>query len=122
MRFDLTVHNPRRASHPGGLWDLGDAGSVFFRDLSLGLRLRGAAPRVRWTAESGTLADQTGAATLELYQDSSGGENWQSKNHVNRKGEVPLAFRGYRLRRDGVEETGLRASPIGPPGERRAAA
>jgi hypothetical protein len=113
VRLDLTVHNPRRAQHPGGLWDLGDGGSVLFCDLSLGLKLRGdSAPRVSWTAESGTLAEVTGAATLELYQDSSGGDNWRSRNHVNRHGDVPLAFRGYRLRRDGDEQTGLRASPV----------
>src|SRR5262249_11993798 len=37
VRFRLTVHNPRRARHRGGLWDLGDSGSVFFRDLALDL-------------------------------------------------------------------------------------
>ena len=28
-------------------------------------------------------------AALELYQDSSGGENWRSHNHLNRKRDVP---------------------------------
>jgi hypothetical protein len=34
----------------------------------------------------------------ELNQDSSGGSNWQSSNHVNRHGVVANSFRGYRLR------------------------
>src|SRR5262249_27764507 len=34
---------------------------------------------------------------LELYQDSSGGSNWQSSNHANRYGVVPNASCGYRL-------------------------
>ena len=29
VRFVLTLRNPRRAEHPGGLWDLGDGGSVY---------------------------------------------------------------------------------------------
>src|SRR5207244_1063179 len=31
VRVDFTLHNPRRARHPGGLWDLGDGGSLLFR-------------------------------------------------------------------------------------------
>src|SRR5207302_3219929 len=45
-------------------------------------------------------------------QDSSGGENWKSRNHVNRHGRVPCSFRGYRARHAGREERGLRASPV----------
>jgi hypothetical protein len=113
VRLDLTVHNPERARHPGGLWDLGDRGSVLFRDLSLELRLRSAAqPELSWTAEVGQPATTAGAGAWELYQDSSGGENWQSRNHVNRDGRIPVSFRGYRLRRDGEEQAGLRASPV----------
>ena len=40
VRMRLTVHNPNRARHPGGLWDLGDPGSILFRDLSLEVGLR----------------------------------------------------------------------------------
>jgi len=28
VRFHLTLRNPRKAKHPGGLWDLGNGGSV----------------------------------------------------------------------------------------------
>jgi hypothetical protein len=31
VRVRLTLHNPARAGHPGGIWDLGDPGSIFFR-------------------------------------------------------------------------------------------
>ncbi|HTU02723.1 MAG TPA: hypothetical protein VMG58_12935, partial [Candidatus Sulfotelmatobacter sp.] len=37
-RVALTLRNPRPAHHPGGLWDLGDPGSLYFRDLSLSAR------------------------------------------------------------------------------------
>jgi hypothetical protein len=113
VRFDLTVHNPRAARHSGGLWDLGDPGSVLFRDLSLELRLRSTTePRVSGSAEVGQEPATDGGADWELYQDSSGGENWRSRNHVNRRGEVPVSFRGYRLRCGKEERTGLRASPV----------
>ncbi len=112
VRFVITLRNPRKADHPGGLWDLGNGGSVYLRDASLSLALPPGddPPLIRCSAELGTpfvAAD----VSLELYQDSSGGENWRSHNHLNRKRVVPHAFRGYRLRRDGSEQSGLRATP-----------
>ncbi len=52
------------------------------------------------------------ARPFEIYQDSSGGENWRSRNHVDRYGEVPLQYRGYRVRSAEGESAGLRASPV----------
>src|SRR5262249_10311048 len=49
---------------------------------------------------------------VELYQDSSGGPNWRSSNHVNRKGVVPLSLAGYRLHAGDVEHMGKRATPV----------
>jgi hypothetical protein len=111
VRLRLTIHNPRRARHSGGLWDLGDPGSVFFRGLAVELALRESAPRLAWRAEPGQTLRTAAGGSLEIYQDSSGGENWQSRNHVNRHGQVPCHFRGYRVRADGWEEAGLRANP-----------
>ncbi|MBI3463902.1 MAG: hypothetical protein HY000_12720 [Planctomycetes bacterium] len=113
VRLDLTIHNPRRARHRGGLWDLGDRGSILFRDLSLELAVSAPArPLVSWTPEFGQAPRQDFSGRLELYQDSSGGDNWHSRNHVNREGRVPCTFRGYRVRTGNAEENGLRASPI----------
>lgn len=95
VRLELTLHNPRRAKHPGGLWDLGDAGSYLFQDLSLELTLHSPSPVIEWQAEP-ALEFLQSVDALELYQDSSGGEHWNSTNHVNAKGDVPLQFRGYR--------------------------
>ena len=112
VRCVLTVRNARRARHPGGYWELGDAGSVLIRDVSLVVRLEAEGPvRAAASPEPG-LALQEVAAPYELYQDSSGGESWQSAVHVNRYGEVPLQFRGYRIRSDQTESDGLRATPI----------
>jgi hypothetical protein len=113
VRLRLTVHNPRRARHRGGLWDLGDAGSVFFRDLSVTLTLADPTEvRIRWTAEPGQPVRESSHQPFEIYQDSSGGANWQSRNHVNRHGRVPVTLPGYRVRASAVEETGSRANPV----------
>ncbi len=39
VRFELTLRNARRADHPGGLWDLGNGGSIYLRDASLTVAL-----------------------------------------------------------------------------------
>jgi len=112
VRLRLTVHNPNRARHRGGLWDLGDPGSFLFRELAVDVNAAAQANRVLWKAETeGPLSPAPGH-TLEIYQDSSGGENWQSRNHVNRNGRVPCRFRGYRVQTAEGKSAGRRASPI----------
>jgi hypothetical protein len=112
VRFELTLRNPRKAEHPGGLWDLGNGGSVYLRDASLTVALPpgDGASCLRCSPEPGAAFEEL-ATPLELYQDSSGGENWKSSNHLNRKHEIPNTFRGYRLRTAGTERHGLRATP-----------
>src|SRR5262249_47567910 len=112
-RIDVMIHNPKRARHRHGLWDLGDPGSMLFRELSLRLSVAGVGqPTVTWQAEPDQAPLTTRGGFLEIYQDSSGGAHWDSNNHVNRNGQVPCSFRGYRVRADGQERVGLRASPL----------
>jgi hypothetical protein len=112
VRFDLMLRNPRKADHPGGLWDLGNGGSVYLRDASLTFALPPGEGAVRAHCSAELEAPFTEVALpLELYQDSSGGENWRSSNHLNRQGIVPTTFRGYRLRSGKTEHHGLRATP-----------
>jgi hypothetical protein len=109
----LTVRNTRAAGHPGGNWDLGNSGSVFLRDLSVAVRFPGGEGpvRVSCSAEPGQPLEPVGER-IELYQDSSGGENWNHRNHLSRERIVPHRFRGYRLvTGEGVHE-GLRATPV----------
>jgi hypothetical protein len=112
VRFHLTIRNPRKAEHPGGLWDLGNGGSIYLRDAALAVALPEGhgAPRAHCSVEAGTPFAEL-VLPLELYQDSSGGENWRSSNHINRRRVVPNTFRGYRLRSGGAEQQGLRATP-----------
>ena len=113
IRVQTTVKNPRRARHSGGYWDLGDPGSLFLRDLSLEFSIPAPAERkIEWIEEVEKRPVASQGDFLEIYQDSSGGRNWQSRNHINRDGEIPLSFRGYRVRSQERESYGLRASPV----------
>ncbi|MCA9116388.1 MAG: hypothetical protein KDA79_14985, partial [Planctomycetaceae bacterium] len=111
IRLEITLHNPGRARHRGGFWDLGDPGSRFLKGFSLKYILPGQAANIRWVETCDGQVNET-ASHLDVYQDSSGGENWNSRNHVNREGRVPLSFRGYRVRTSSGEHTGRRASPV----------
>jgi hypothetical protein len=112
VKMEFTVRNPRAAKHAGGLWDLGDPGSIFFQDLSLHLKLEEDKGTIYWAEESRATMKRAEGRALEIYQDSSGGKNWQSGNHVNRFGKVMNAFQGYRVRSDDdVILQGNRAQP-----------
>lgn len=109
---ELSVTNPRAARHPGGTWDLGDSGSAWLRDLSIELRTgAGATSPIVGSLDAGE-GPQPAADFFSVYQDSSGGENWQHLNHLNRHGRVASTFRGFRGRRGGGDIHGLRATPI----------
>ncbi len=114
VKMTFTLHNPRAAKHRGGLWDLGDPGSLYFNDLSLQVGLQTSGPvTTQWQAQPADAPGHTTGRDLVIYQDSSGGENWRSSNHVNRCGEVRHSFRGYRVSsEDKVIKEGLRASPL----------
>ena len=114
IRLVLTLRNPDRAVHEGGFWDLGDPGSVLLKDVSLSFALPPGAGEAAVYASPERSDGQWGEVCLpfEIYQDSSGGENWQSSNHINRERRVPTTFRGYRVRSGKMTASGLRATPI----------
>ncbi len=113
VRVVVTVRNPRAAGHPGGFWELGDPGSVYLRDLAFGLGLidRGE-PMAMWCSKEQEHPPEPVSLPFEIYQESSGGEQWQHPNHRNREGVVPLRWRGYRARSGASESNGDRATPI----------
>ena len=113
IQVELITHNPKRARHPGGLWDLGDPGSVYFRELAIETTL----PANDNTKVTPQAADENASvfhlSDFNLYQDSSGGENWQSRNHINSNGEISTQFCGYRLTNASeLQHEGKRANPL----------
>lgn len=114
VQLEFTIHNPQAARHPNNLWDLGDSGSIFFRELSFVFPyITGPGNELRCTPEPGAAELHiTGSHAMRLYQESSGGENWHSPNHRNRDGHEPMARQGYLLECNGIQDIpGLRATP-----------
>ena len=97
VRLEVQLHNPNAARHPGGLWDLDDRGTALFEDVSLSLKPTGRVADIRWYAEDSRDFHVETPKELTFYQDSSGGENWDSANHVDGAGEPTVTFRGYRV-------------------------
>lgn len=114
-RIEVLLHNPRAATHAGGLWDLGDPGSVIFSDLSATFKLReSGTPSLRLGPDDGTpvLVSDT---SLTILQASSGGQRWNSRNHVDRNGSVTTPFRGYQVHGSSQGDpiaVGERAEPV----------
>jgi hypothetical protein len=113
VRLLVTLTNPNRAVHRGGFWDLGDPGSILIKDAALTVTLpsASAAAVIQVSPESGGPWTRC-EAPFEIYQDSSGGDRWQSSNHINRERKIPNSFKGYRLRSGPTTQGGLRATPI----------
>lgn len=116
VMVELTLLNPRAASHPCGLWDLGDNGSFLFKELSLQFPLAGSEKnRIVCSpeAELTSLQFMPSPDGFRIYQESSGGENWHSPVHRTRDGSVRLRFNGYEISDGGKKIAGgKRATPV----------
>lgn len=115
VQVELTLVNPRPATHPGGLWDLGDSGSLLFKEFSLQLPLAGSGKgRIHCSPEPGLPPLQfTPSGGMRIYQESSGGKNWNSPVHRTRDGSVRLRYNGYEIIADGAQTaSGKRATPV----------
>ncbi len=111
VKIDFTIRNPHRAIHKGGFWDLGDPGSIYLKGLNFNFSFTKPTEKVilKLIPKEKTFIVKE---RFNLYQESSGGENWHSRNHINRLGYNPLTFRGYRLKIDNNELIGNQANPI----------
>jgi hypothetical protein len=109
---DVEITNPRPAKHPGGAWDLGDPGSVLIRDLSIDIVTANAGDAEVWGSLDHADRMEPSGNRFAVYQDSSGGANWNHINHANRDHRVTTSFRGFRAMRAERFIEGLRATPI----------
>ncbi|WP_146596299.1 RIFT barrel domain-containing protein [Novipirellula galeiformis] len=113
VTFELVVQNPQAMDHPGGNWDLGSEGSIVIDDLSVHFSFPEGERGTDLSLELGDVDTTiTAQKQLSIFQASSGGENWNSSNHVDRNGSVPLEFRGYKVVADDELHSGLRAEPV----------
>ncbi len=117
VRVVLTAHNPRAATRAedGSRYILGQPGAVLLESLEyvLPVQLNVGLRQVTLSPEPGRMLDRLPlVAPVSVYQDSSGGENWFHRTHVNRNNEIPLRFKGYQVHyKDRQVETGLHATP-----------
>ncbi|UFS69128.1 hypothetical protein LPW11_14635 [Geomonas sp. RF6] len=113
--IDFTLHNPCAATHPGGIWDLGDPGSLLFSELSLQLPFPPDwKPMLEVAAEPGEVVRIAGekGADLSIRQESSGGRRCLSPNHRTAQGPSYASGRGYLLKNgERVLKEGDRATP-----------
>jgi hypothetical protein len=114
VRYSLTIPNPQRANHRGGFWELGGKRSILLQGafLAVNVPYGERTSRVRYSPELGYRFEECGS--VALFQGSSGGSNWQSTNHANRRGITAHRFQGYRSNNwePRKESVGLRATPI----------
>ena len=111
LKCCFTIHNPRPAVHKSGLWDLGDPNSLVFSSLDLNLTLPGIT-QIDWKTGQNQPWKSYACQPFTIFQESSGGQNWNSPNHKDRNNEVPYTLNGFECRdQDSVLQTGQRASP-----------
>jgi len=110
IKLDFTLRNSKAAEHKGGFWDLGDKGSVLFKDMSIRVKLNKGSDIYYKDKIRSKLKK---CDDVVVYQDSSGNKNWNSKNHVNRKNKVMNSFKGYKVFCGGKEiSKGFHAQPM----------
>jgi hypothetical protein len=114
VKIEYTIHNTAAARHRGGLWDLGDEGSLLFRSLAFDFCSSNSGGEIYCLpSPGGSPLVISGQLRFSLYQESSGGDNWRSPVHRNREGRVPMERCGYSAEVDKTEvSSGLRASPV----------
>lgn len=116
VMLDFTLHNPSPAHHPGGFWDLGDPASLYIRELGITFPFRkDLVKAISCSPKPGTppFSSEDPSIRHAIYQESSGGKNWQSPLHRSWHGETPFTFSGFKLQ-IGHELTlyGDRATPV----------
>ena len=112
LHVETRIRNTRRAKHAGGLWDLGDAGSFFFRSLEVVVCSDEipATAATHWKAERDHSIHSTSSEIL-LRQFSSGGRIWNGTNRFTASEHNAVQARGYELKIDSKRTGGTRAEP-----------
>jgi hypothetical protein len=108
-KLDFTLHNPRAAKHEGGLWDLGDVSSIYFKSLAVSLAVPSdsSAEMIDHKSNDKMIFEQN----FDIKQFSSGGKHWDSPIHKDADGCVGLEHQGYKIFENNSEYVGKRISP-----------
>ncbi|QDS96342.1 hypothetical protein FF011L_51500 [Roseimaritima multifibrata] len=112
VQFTFSVQNPQAMDHPGGNWDLGSQGAVHIDRLAVHVSTETGTDKCLIANLGDSSSPIAASKELEIYQDSSGGENWNSQNHLTAQEQLSVSFRGYRGTADGNRFEGHRAQPV----------
>ncbi|NKC12969.1 MAG: hypothetical protein GKR94_12435 [Gammaproteobacteria bacterium] len=107
----VALTNPNAAEHPGGIWELGDSGSVLLREFSFNVATDGQARGAQLRLGENDAVLHHGSR-LGVHQESSGGERWDSPNHLNRNAQLTLRYRGFKAVAGEAVTAGNRAQPV----------
>lgn len=111
LKCNFTLHNPKPARHTAGLWDLGDPDSLIISSFDLGLKINDVT-EVNWRSENSHSLETLQQQPLTIYQESSGGQNWDSPIHKDSTNKVPYTLQGFECRsQNSLLLSGKRASP-----------
>ncbi len=101
-KWRFTLHNPQAMADNSGTWDLGNTNSQFFQSFCAII------PCENQVKSAYKIHDelipkitnqfwQENITQFSIFQASSGGDNWQSNNHVNYQGKTSVEFNGYNV-------------------------
>jgi hypothetical protein len=88
VTIDVRLHNPNRAEHPNGQWDLGDPNSVWIAQFGY-LCQQNRQPHSDGWAEL-YIEDEQVSLNTGIQQTCSGGQNWDSVAHVHFDNAIDL--------------------------------
>jgi hypothetical protein len=111
---DLDKGDHRTLDHvlPGAIGQ--DAHQVPRSLLSLDLDLPGFDGKGRFSVVSAEELEPMTAMPWSIYQDSSGGRNWDSRNHIDADGRATVNFRGFQIRHGTNHTVALRGDRATP--------
>jgi len=111
VKCTFAIHNPKPAIHTSGLWDLGDPNSLIFYGLDLNAAINNLTA-IEWKTDKNQPWESLDNNSLTIFQESSGGQNWDSPNHKDRNNKVPYTMSGFECRTNGLTLcSGKRALP-----------
>jgi len=102
-KWRFTLHNPQAMKDNNGTWDLGNGNSSFFQSFNAFIPYKNRTKLAYKVQDDLTPSSQDISSwqekieQLTILQTSSGGENWQSANHINHLGKTCLEFCGYQV-------------------------
>lgn len=98
IKIDAEIHNPNPSIHPSGKWDLGDPGSIFFKDFSILYKLDKPIKELTCYIDKTKNKEIIVSKNFDkfiIHQNSSGGTNWNSPNHIDKEGNLTVKFKGF---------------------------